>query len=53
MSTLANQMLEQVKEVAPTLFEIAGPPCVKDEYCPEGEMSCGRIDKIKEKRENK
>lgn len=51
--SLANQMLEQVKEVAPTLFEIAGPPCVKDGYCPEGEMSCGRIDRIKEKRENK
>ncbi len=50
--SLANQMLEQVKEVAPVLFETAGPPCVKDGYCPEGEMSCGRIDKIKEKRKN-
>jgi thymidylate synthase (FAD) len=44
---LANQMLEQVKEVAPVLFEIAGPPCVKEDYCPEGELSCGRIENIR------
>ena len=50
--SLAKQMLEQVKKVAPVLFEIAGPPCVKEGYCPEGEMSCGRIDDIKTKREN-
>lgn len=48
---IANQMLEQVKEVAPVLFEIAGPPCVKEKHCPEGDLSCGRIEKIKEKRE--
>jgi len=43
---IANQMLEQVRKVAPVLFEKAGPPCVADHYCPEGELSCGRIDKI-------
>lgn len=49
--SLANQMLSQVKEVAPVLFEIAGPPCVKEGYCPEGEMSCGRIDDLKAEKE--
>lgn len=45
--SLANQMLKQVKEIAPVLFEKAGPPCEAKGYCPEGEMSCGRIDSIK------
>lgn len=39
---LANQMLELVKEVAPTIFENAGPSCVQAGYCPEGKRSCGR-----------
>lgn len=47
--SLANQMLKQVKEVAPVLFEQAGPPCEAEGYCPEGEMSCGRIDSIKKR----
>lgn len=47
--SLANQMLKQVKEVAPVLFEKAGPVCEAEGYCPEGEMSCGRIDSIKKR----
>jgi len=43
---IAQQMLKQVKEVAPVLFADAGPPCVMDGECPEGELSCGRIDNI-------
>jgi len=50
--SLANQMLKQVKEIAPVLFEKAGPPCEADGYCPEGEMSCGRIDSIKKRNDN-
>lgn len=44
---IANQMLSQVKEVAPVLFSRAGPDCVAKGVCPEGELSCGRIDRIK------
>jgi len=40
---LANCMLEQVRRVAPVLFETAGPPCEAEGRCPEGDMSCGRI----------
>jgi thymidylate synthase (FAD) len=50
--SLANQMLKQVKEIAPVLFEKAGPPCEAEGYCPEGEMSCGRIDSIKKRNDN-
>ena len=37
---LANTMLQLVKEVAPIIFEYAGPDCISGE-CKEGEMSCG------------
>lgn len=40
---LAEKMLEEVKKVAPVLFEKAGPPCVTDGICREGEMTCGRL----------
>lgn len=39
---LADKMLELVKEVAPTIFENAGPSCVQAGFCPEGKRSCGR-----------
>ena len=37
----AEQMAALVKEVSPTLFKLAGPPCVSGP-CPEGKMSCGK-----------
>ena len=39
---LADEMLQLVTEVAPTLFKKAGAPCVSGR-CPEGEKSCGRV----------
>ena len=33
----------EVKEVAPVLFEKAGPSCVTDGICTEGAMTCGRL----------
>jgi len=47
--SIADQMLKQVKEVAPVLFENAGPPCVSKGRCPEGEYTCGRINEIQKK----
>ncbi|KYH28792.1 MULTISPECIES: FAD-dependent thymidylate synthase [Clostridium] len=45
---LADKMLELVKEVAPILFKKVGPGCVKG-HCPEGAMTCGEIEKVREK----
>ncbi|EPY2274859.1 FAD-dependent thymidylate synthase [Clostridium sporogenes] len=45
---LAETMLFEVKEVAPTLFKYCGPGCVNGP-CPEGKMSCGKIKKVREK----
>jgi len=43
---MAQQMLFLVKEVAPTIFEKAGPACLYAP-CPEGEMNCGQAKKIR------
>lgn len=40
---LADKMLAEVKEVAPVLFEKAGPSCVTNGICTEGTMTCGRL----------
>lgn len=37
---VADEMLRLCQEVAPTLFDGAGTPCVSGK-CPEGRMSCG------------
>ena len=37
-----GDILLGIKEVAPTLFKYAGPPCVSGP-CPEGKMSCGKM----------
>lgn len=43
---LANEMLRQVKEVAPVLFKYSGPSCLKG-ICPEGKMTCGKIEEVR------
>jgi thymidylate synthase (FAD) len=48
---MAVKMLEQVKKVAPSIFEKAGPSCVSLGFCPEGEVkpeSCNIVE-IKKK----
>ena len=40
---LAEKMLIECKNVAPVIFEYAGPTCVSEGVCHEGEMSCGRL----------
>ena len=39
---LACRMAKLVKEVAPTLFKMAGPSCLGGK-CPEGAMTCGKM----------
>lgn len=42
---LAEKILKLVKEVSPTIFEDAGPSCVRDGFCRESK-SCGRAPKL-------
>ena len=44
---LADRMLALVKEVAPTMFLNAGPTCVTQGVCNEGDLSCGRLERMK------
>ncbi len=44
---VANQMLSLVTKVAPNLFKNAGPSCLSGK-CPEGKMSCGKPDEVRE-----
>lgn len=46
---LAEAIYKEVKKVAPTLFGAAGPACVSEGACPEGEMTCGEIAVVREK----
>jgi len=48
---MAMEMLKQLKQVAPAIFENAGPSCVELGYCPEGALkplTC-KIEEIKRK----
>jgi thymidylate synthase (FAD) len=45
---LAWKMLKLVKEVAPTLFKNAGPPCKTQGKCPEDKKDCPWYPKRKE-----
>jgi len=44
--SVAIEMLKKVKSVAPSLFEDAGPPCLRGP-CPEGHRSCGKADQVR------
>lgn len=46
---VAWQMLALVKKVAPLIFAKAGPSCVQLGYCPEGDLTCGKLREMKEK----
>ncbi len=45
---MAEEMLWQCKEIAPTIFKKAGPACLYSP-CPEGKMSCGKSEAVRTK----
>lgn len=49
LRTVAWKMLALVKKKAPIIFSKAGPSCVQQGRCPEGDLSCGKIEEMKEK----
>lgn len=46
---ITQEMVRQVKQVAPLIGKGLGPTCITDKYCGEGKESCGLIDKINAK----
>lgn len=47
---LAEAMLAAVRTAAPLLFANAGPTCVTNDYCSEGELTCGRLAALRSQR---
>ena len=43
---MAYKMLAEVKKVAPTLFHNAGSSCENTGRCPEGAMTCGKLQEM-------
>lgn len=43
---MAVEMLQLVKDVAPVIFEKAGPSCLEGP-CPEGALTCGKIQQVR------
>ncbi|WP_196594364.1 FAD-dependent thymidylate synthase [Pectinatus sottacetonis] len=43
---MANMMLKEVKKAAPLLFKNAGPSCIAEGKCPEGDMTCGKFEQM-------
>ncbi|MDE5855022.1 MAG: FAD-dependent thymidylate synthase, partial [Ruminococcus sp.] len=45
---VANEMLRLCLQTAPNIFKYAGPSCVAEGKCPEGKMTCGKINEVRE-----
>ena len=45
---VANEMLKLCLHTAPNIFRYAGPSCVAEGKCPEGKMTCGKINEVRE-----
>ena len=46
--TVANEMLKLCLQKAPHIFANAGPSCIADGKCSEGNMTCGKYNDMKE-----
>lgn len=48
---MSDQMVKLVKDIYPNVFASAGPSCISGP-CPEGKMTCGKIQEVREKFKN-
>ena len=46
---VADQMLMLAREACPSVFNGAGPKCIRLGKCPEKKMTCGEFEKIKKR----
>lgn len=44
---VANEMLKLCLQTAPNIFKYAGPSCVAEGKCPEGKMTCGKMNEVR------
>lgn len=43
---IATEMLQQLRESFPELFSLYGPGCCMDGHCPEGALTCGKMEDV-------
>ena len=48
---MSDQMVKLVKVIYPSVFQSAGPSCISGP-CPEGKITCGKIEEVREKFKN-
>jgi len=46
---VAEEMLRLAGEASPVIFKGIGPKCVKQGRCPEGKLSCGKLEEMRER----
>lgn len=46
--TMAEEMVKELRKVAPVLFKHAGPACLNGS-CPEGSMTCGKMKEMRDR----
>lgn len=49
IKTCADALLEELKNTAPELFCHYGPSCIFYSHCPEGKMTCGKMQEVKKR----
>lgn len=48
VAELARELLRILRKRYPALFSLYGPGCYMDGICPEGRMSCGRMEEVRD-----
>ncbi len=47
MQMYYKELINKLREVYPNIFKRFGPSCFTRGYCPEGKLTCGKIDLVK------
>ena len=45
---VAEQMLQQLRQACPAIFDPVGPKCIRQKACPEAKLTCGKYQQIKQ-----
>ncbi|MBN1437117.1 MAG: FAD-dependent thymidylate synthase [Sedimentisphaerales bacterium] len=46
---VAEQMLQQLRQACPAIFNPVGPKCIRQHGCPEGKLTCGKYQEMKQR----
>ena len=52
MKSYYKELIEKLIQVSPSIFKRFGPNCYTKGYCPEGKMTCGKMEDVKQEFKN-